>query len=140
MNKFLAMLFLVLAALWPWAMTASAQEVKPQTVPLRVDNLESPRPMELYLLCGDTLRPLTTIEPGVVAQYSLQIVKVCPTGHLIVQRGLSQGKFELRKIAQRDREGTLGGLMLCLDDGKLYMSTSFALPLTCEAAREAVAE
>lgn len=122
------------------ACPASAQEVEPETFPLRIDATESSQVLRLYVQCDQLTRPLTMVQPGAVTTRRVRVVDIscgARDGLLILSAETWNGAAPLTRFLEYDRRGTLGGVLMCVSDGqntRLMFYATETLPISCAEA------
>jgi len=125
--------FLILATGLLFAAPGVAQELEPQTVPLRIDNTGHSNVLQLMIRCGPIMRPVGMAEAGVVTDLRLRVTQLCREGDLVAEAKWVGWVTPLEQVVAHDREGLLGGLLLCIADRdtRLKVYTSDAIPSVC---------
>lgn len=90
------------------------QEIQPQVLPLRVDNLPNGYDVQIYLSCPPIMKPLAVAEQEAVTDIALRVVDLCPRGELVLDLPINIIRFPLARLVELEREGGCKSLLLCL--------------------------
>jgi len=99
---------------WVHSCKAEAQEVQPQTIVFRLDNVDSQEKIIVLLRCGRIMRPFLLAEPRTIVDENIPVVSLCDGGAFMLAADTWRGSVPLGEVPRLEREGKVGGLLLCI--------------------------